>query len=151
MEKIHLDEKRIIGFTAETSNSSPDMQQVINRLWQRLFAENAAEKIEGKLSLNPIGLYSDYAFSSGNTDARNLRYDVTAGFETDFNAAVPVGMAEKLIPAGEYAVFSAVGGAEAAAALWQEIWNTPLDRRYSGDFELYCGENGTVKIFIALN
>lgn len=144
-QRAYLDEKRIIGFTARSSNASPDMQQTIFGLWQRLFAENAAK--DRQTARETIGLYSDYSQAQ---DASELEYDVTVGFE-ETDKAVPEGMTEKRIPAGEYAVFTSDGGAEAVGELWREIWNIPLDRRYSGDFELYADGGRTVKIFIALN
>ena len=43
-----------------------------------------------------------------------------------------------MIPAGKYAKFQIHGDyIEAVSKAWSEIWNTPLDRTYTGDFEEY--------------
>ena len=145
---VHLNEKTIVGITARTSNSAPDMQAVIASLWQRFFEGGEAKRIKNAAAPIPIGLYSDY--SQANT-AKELEYDITVGFEVADGGDIPQGMTAKHIPAGDYAIFSAKGTSEAVAALWQEIWATPLNRRYSGDFELYGASGDQIEIYIALN
>lgn len=145
---VRLSEKTIVGITARTSNAAPDMQAVIGSLWQRFFEGGEAKRIENAVSFAPIGLYSDY--SRADT-AMELEYDITAGLEVADDSVIPEGMTAKHIPAGDYAVFSAKGKSDAVAALWQEIWTTPLNRRYSGDFELYAALGDEVEIYIALN
>lgn len=144
---IFLNEKTVIGFTERTANDSPEMGAKIAALWQRLLGEKGAKMPQKGTKNELIGLYSDYKKSDS---AQNLEYDITVGFEVEPDCPLPEGMTKKHIPEGSYAVFSAEGGAEVAAALWQAVWSTPLGRRYSGDFELYSEDGKRIEIYIAL-
>lgn len=56
----------------------------------------------------------------------------------------------KVIPAGKYAKFSIHGDmVEAVANTWKEIWQTPLDRTFTGDFEEYITMTD-IDIYIAV-
>ncbi len=147
-EVVTLLAKTMVGFQARTSNSSPDMQNVIGGLWQALFSGDAYESIVGKSNDRSIGLYSGYS-------ADGIEYDMTVGCEVEDASALPQGMVAAMIPAGRYAKFAALGDdVDTVAKLWGEIWNMPLDRAYTGDFEEYFpapeGENRAIHIYIAL-
>ena len=81
-----------------------------------------------------------------------IGYTVTAGCEV--SASENDKLTTKVIPAGRYAKFSLHGPMEAVVAqAWEEIWQTPLDRSFTGDFEEYLNsdfENADVDIYIAL-
>ena len=147
-EVVTLLAKTMVGFQARTSNSSPDMQNVIGGLWQALFSGDAYERIVSKSNDRSIGLYSGYS-------ADGIEYDVTVGCEVEDASALPQGMVAAMIPAGRYAKFAALGDdVDAVAKLWGEIWNMPLDRAYTGDFEEYFpapeGEKRAIHVYIAL-
>lgn len=147
-EIVTLPEKTVVGFQARTSNASPDMQSVIGILWQKLFAGDTFSSIPCKCNDRSIGLYSGYS-------ADGMEYDVTVGCEVKDASALPQGMVSSVIPAGRYAKFSALGDdVDTVAKLWGEIWNTPLDRAFTGDFEEYFpapeGEEREIHIYIAL-
>ena len=61
------------------------------------------------------------------------------------------------VPESKYAKFSIRGNYdESAEKLWNEIWNTELDRKYTYDFEVYHNdgndpENQLLEIYIAVN
>lgn len=143
-ECVRLDEKMIAGVSARTSNQDPRMGEIIGGLWQKLFT---LPPLPGRIGGNTYGVYSSY--DNGTAGA----YTVTAGVEVE---AVSDCSAQTLlrIPAGDYAMFSAPGGPEAAAGLWREIWSAPLDRAFTCDFEEYlAGPDGTpaeIRIYIAL-
>ena len=62
---------------------------------------------------------------------------MTAGFEVSKACALDEQVI-KVIPAGKYAKFQIHGDyVEAVSKAWGEIWNTSLDRTYTGDFEEY--------------
>ena len=147
-QKVFLNEKTVVGFTKRTTNDSPEMGAIIAELWQRLLGEKGAKTPQKGTKNDLIGLYSDYKKADS---AQNLEYDITVGFEAEPNCPVPAGMTKKHIPEGSYAVFSVEGGIEAVGEFWQKIWSIPLDRRYSGDFELYSEDNDRIEIYIALN
>ena len=49
-ETVELKETKVVGFTARTNNSSPDMGAVIGGLWQRFFADGGYDAIPGKVT-----------------------------------------------------------------------------------------------------
>ena len=139
-EIVELKEKTIVGFTARTSNEDPQMGAIIGGLWKQLYTPENTEKIQNRVNAYAIGLYSDY-----NKEG----YQVTVGFEVS-DAESGNGFAIKTIPAGRYAKFSVHGDMiEAVANSWKEIWETPLDRTFTGDFEEYLSQED-IDIYIAI-
>lgn len=142
---VELPEKKIIGLCAQTGNSDPKMQEIIGGLWEQLFQPEIFVGIEKKADAKSIGLYSDYCGD---------RYDVTVGFEAASGESGE-GLTEKRIPGGRYAEFTISGGdMEKVGKLWAEIWQLPLERTYTGDFEEYVqaseGEVGEIHIYVAI-
>lgn len=139
-EIVELKEKTIVGFTARTSNEDPQMGAIIGGLWKQLYTPENTAKIQNRVNAYAIGLYSDYDKEG---------YQVTAGFEVS-DAERGNGFAVKTIPAGRYAKFSVHGDMiEAVADSWKEIWETPLDRTFTGDFEEYLSQED-IDIYIAI-
>lgn len=145
-EIVELEEKTVVGFADVTQNEAPDMSSKIASLWQKLFEK--PEEIANRTNTKAIGLYCDYGKPSPQD------YTVLAGFEVnkiDDNKKFAV----RKIPAGKYAKFTVRGDVvKAVADSWGEIWNTPLNRTFTGDFEEYqddCdGEIRTIFIYIAI-
>ena len=139
-EIVELKEKTIVGFAARTSNEDPQMGAIIGDLWKQLYTPENTEKIQNRVNSYAIGLYSNYDKEG---------YQVTAGFEVS-DAENGNGFAVKTIPAGRYAKFSVHGDMiEAVANSWKEIWETPLDRTFTGDFEEYLSQED-IDIYIAI-
>ena len=139
-EIVELKEKTIVGFAARTSNEDPQMGAIIGDLWKQLYTPENTEKIQNRVNSYAIGLYSNYDKEG---------YQVTAGFEVS-DAESGNGFAVKNIPAGRYAKFSVHGDMiEAVANSWKEIWETPLDRTFTGDFEEYLSQED-IDIYIAI-
>ena len=139
-EIVELKEKTIVGFAARTSNEDPQMGAIIGGLWKQLYTPEHTEKIQNRVNAYAIGLYSDYDKEG---------YQVTAGFEVS-DAESGNGFVIKTIPAGRYAKFSVHGDMiEAVANSWKEIWETPLDRTFTGDFEEYLSQED-IDIYIAI-
>ena len=139
-EIVELKEKTIVGFTARTSNEDPQMGAIIGGLWKQLYTPENTEKIQNRVNSYAIGLYSNYDKEG---------YQVTADFEVR-DAENQNGSAVKTIPAGRYAKFSVHGDMiEAVANSWKEIWETPLDRTFTGDFEEYLSQED-IDIYIAI-
>ena len=140
MNYVELKEKTIVGFAARTSNEDPQMGAIIGDLWKQLYTPENTEKIQNRVNAYAIGLYSDYDKEG---------YQVTAGFEVS-DAESGNGFTVKTIPAGRYAKFSVHGDMiEAVANSWKEIWETPLDRTFTGDFEEYLSQED-IEIYIAI-
>lgn len=143
---VRLQEKKVAGLCARTSNNDPEMGRIIGGLWQRLFGEKIFFSMPHKVNARSIGLYSDY----GQND-----YDVTVGCEVDSTEGLPEGLVCKTIPGGNYAEFVVHGNeVDDVAKLWGEIWQMPLDRTYTGDFEeYYDGPDGSAReihIYVAV-
>ena len=139
-EIVELKEKTIAGFAARTGNEDPQMGAIIGDLWKQLYTPENTEKIQNRVNAYAIGLYSDYDKEG---------YQVTAGFEVS-DAESGNGFTVKTIPAGRYAKFSVHGDMiEAVANSWKEIWETPLDRTFTGDFEEYLSQED-IDIYIAI-
>ena len=137
---VELKEKTIVGFAARTSNEDPQMGAIIGGLWKQLYTPENTEKKQNRVNAYAIGLYSDYDKEG---------YQVTAGFEVS-DAESGNGFTVKTIPAGRYAKFSVHGDMiEAVANSWKEIWETPLDRTFTGDFEEYLSQED-IDIYIAI-
>lgn len=142
-EIVHLEEKRIAGITARTSNHDCNVGEVIGGLWQK-FHTGIFESIEGKVTGCAIGLYSDY-----DSDM-NGPYDMTVGAEI-FNSD----SATKIIPAGRYAKFVVRGHMqEACINFWTQLWQMDLERAFTSDFEEYqpggTMEDAEIHMYIAL-
>ncbi|QSX05096.1 AraC family transcriptional regulator [Sedimentibacter sp. zth1] len=142
-EIVELKEKIVVGVSAKTSNSDPNMCMLIGGLWEKLYQGGLNAVIKNKANEYAIGLYSDYEGDS---------YCVTAGNEV--LKAENDDLSVKIIPAGKYAKFSVHGHMEKAVAnAWEEIWKMDLNRSYTGDFEEYLNadfDNADIDIYIAL-
>lgn len=148
-EIVTLKQKTMVGITARTSNSAPDMGMLIGGLWQRLFEKRLFFSIPDKANDFAVGLYSGY---SGHA---HDEYDVTVGCEVTRAERLPEGAITKVIPAGRYAKFVVFGDkVTAVAGAWEKIWTLPLPRSFTGDFEEYVHteENGDceVHMYVAL-
>lgn len=140
-EIVEIKEKIVVGYTGRTSNTSAEMQSIIGGLWQKLYAPECTDAISNRVNEYAIGLYSDY---------EGEEYDVTAGFEVSEMPVEDNGFSVKVIPAGKYAKFSIHGDMVSAVAnAWEEIWQTPLDRTFTGDFEEYTSMTD-IDIYIAV-
>ncbi|HWP51169.1 MAG TPA: GyrI-like domain-containing protein [Clostridia bacterium] len=147
-EVITLKQKTIVGLTARTANSNPDMGAVIGGLWQKLFEGGLFFSITGKVNDFAVGLYSGYSNS-------HEEYDVTVGCEVNRADKLPEGAVVRVIPQGRYAKFVVFGDkVTAVTGAWAEIWDMSLARSYTGDFEEYVSTNADgdceVHIYVAL-
>lgn len=150
-EIINLNEKIIVGVSANTSHDDPKMLKIISGLWHELYSNGINGKIENKINNYAIGLYSDYT---------NNSFTVTAGNEVSKNTNPE--FTQKIIPAGKYAKFSVSGKyavcgdgdmQKALVDAWSQISKMDLNRSFTGDFEEYINcdcKNAEINIYIAL-
>ena len=54
-ETVNLTEKIMVGISARTNNSSPDMGEVIGGLWRKFYSEDMYTKIENKANQRACG------------------------------------------------------------------------------------------------
>lgn len=140
---VLLEEKVIVGLSAMTGNTDPDMGTIIGGLWNDFYQGGVNSIIKNKTNKYAIGLYSDYTSD---------QYCVTVGNEV--SRAENPDLTMKIIPAGKYAKFSVRGHMEKAVAKsWGEIWQMDLDRSFTGDFEEYRNDDindCNIDIYIAI-
>ena len=65
-EIVTLEEKIVVGISARTNNTSPDMGAVIGGLWKRFYNEGIYASIPDKKSGKALGIYTEY---TGNEKA----------------------------------------------------------------------------------
>lgn len=144
-EIVELEERRVAGFTARTSNASPDMGAVIGGLWQKFFEEGYGS-LPGKITGKTMGIYTDY-----ESDEHGGYTFMTA---SAVEGEVPDGFEVRTLPSGRYAKFVVVGNMMTAVGeFWQKLWQMKLDRSYVFDFEEYQNadpENCEIHIYIGL-
>ena len=141
----------ITGIAVKTSNENSEAAVSIPRLWQRFMAENIIAQLPGKLSDDIYCVYTDYEKDYTKP------YTVILGCQVKQDALVPDGFTSKTIAAGIYARFTATGSLDDGIIFreWLSIWNLPLDRIYTTDFEVYGSGaadpgNATVDIFVGI-
>ncbi len=148
-EVVEMEERTFAGVTAVTNNSAFDMGEKIGGLWQKLYS-GIVQEMTDRVNAKAVGLYCDYQ--------QNGDYTVLAGCQIADSGkaeAEKAGLAVKTVPAGKFAKFVIHGDVQQAVAeSWGEIWNTPLERTFAGDYEEYqedCdGKSGTIHIYITI-
>lgn len=122
----------VIGIECRTSNAPENGPQDIPRLWSQFYNEDIISKIPNKVSNEVIALYCDYEGDYTQP------YSLVIGCRVSSLDSVPEGMVSKLIPAGSYALFHVIGEyPNSLIETWGNIWQTNLDRTYTGDYEVY--------------
>lgn len=147
-EIVTLTEKTIVGFSARTNNSSPEMSSVIGGLWQKLYSENSLTVLTNRMNDKAVGVYTDYAENDMGY------YTAIAAFEVSDSQNVPNDMTVHIIPSGKYAKFVVKGNmVTAVSAFWQKLWKMDLERTFICDFEEYQNadfENAEIHIYIGI-
>lgn len=141
----------VAGISVRTSNENGQAMQDIPALWDRFMAENIAATIPGKINNDLYCVYTDY--EKDHTQP----YTTLLGCRVNNLENIPAGMTGKTLTEGNYASFTASGNLTQGGVYneWLKIWNTPLERTFTADFEVYGEkaadpENGEVDIFVAV-
>jgi predicted transcriptional regulator YdeE len=129
----------VVGIAVRTSNAEQmTAARPIGALWERLFKEGALAAIPNKADGNTVAVYSEYASD------KDGEYTYLLGARVRKVESVPLGMTEKKVPAGRYAVFTSERGPveKVVVEMWRRVWETPKnalggDRTYKADFEVY--------------
>lgn len=146
----------IIGIEARTDNAKESTAHgVIPLQWQKFFSEGIPGQIPNKTGPNFYAVYTDYA------NDHTGEYTYIIGAAAKDGTAPPSGMVLRLVPAGQYAVFTTDKGpfAKVVPAAWQRIFELEeegkLKRKYQTDFEVYDQraqdpQNAQVDIYIGI-
>ena len=139
---ISMNETTIIGTEIKTNNLKAN--ETIPGQWQAFFTENIIEQIPGKvMPVKIFGLYIDYE-SDENGD-----YNFVTGCPSEKISNIPENMVYKTLPASKYAVFTAESKEKVIEA-WQRVWQSKLERTYTGDFEIYDLSSQEVLVYVAI-
>ncbi len=137
----------LVGLTARTTNAMESGGQgAIPATWDKLMQDHVLDRIPQNPPADAF--YAAYLEYEGDKD-RAYTYLLGAAAEED--AAAIAGLEKKVIPGGKFAMFIARTQTE-IPAVWRAIWETPLARRYAGDFEIYSRRDPTlpVEIFVGI-
>lgn len=150
--KTRLETFYVLGLAVRTSNNNGDAARDIPALWNRFFAEQISSKIPQRLSDDIYCLYTEYEKD------HTKPYTAVLGYKVKDLDVIPEGLTGTEVPGKTFAVFTASGKLADGAVYqaWADIWDKPLDRSYSGDFEVYGAkaqnpDQAEVDIYIALN
>lgn len=141
----------VVGIQCRTSNASHAGPNDIPRHWEKFYTEDTPNQIPNKMSNEVIALYCDYEGDYTQP------YSLVIGCPVSSLDQIPQGMVAKIIPAGSYAVFRAIGEhPKSLIETWGKIWQqVDLERTYTGDYEIYgdkfiSGSPKEVKVLIAI-
>lgn len=147
-EIVNLQEKTVVGLSARTNNTHPDMSKTIGVLWQKFFAADGYPLISDKTNSKALGIYTDYE------DNETGDYTVFVACEVSNAESIPDSFTVRKIPSGKYAKFIVKGNmVTAVTEFWNELWRMDLPRTFVCDFEEYQNadpENAEIHIFIGL-
>ena len=151
MKTITLEAFTIVGIAIRTTNEQMQAATDIPALWKRFFEEGIAGSIQHKADEELYCLYTDYESDFTKPYTAVLGYRVT-----QVDMLTPQ-LTAFTVPEKTYRVFTASGNLNEGAVFgeWTKIWNTHMNRAYTGDFEIYGAkaqntEKAEVDIFIAL-
>ena len=132
---------RLIGIETPASNDEP---QLLGAHWQRLYADDVASQIVGRLSRVVHAVYS--AYEGDHTKP----YTFFLGYPVGEDAPVPDGFVAREAPAGPYARIDAQGDMPGALVqAWMGIWSSGLERSFRLDYEVHDPETpDRVAIFV---
>ena len=151
MEKIKIQPFKLIGISITTSNERVQTTDDIARLWGKFITEKIGENIPNRIDSSILSIYTHYESD------HNGVYDTILGCRVSSLEDIPEGMVGENYDGGAYVKFVSKGDFTKGAVYntWVEIWNSPLRRSYTADFEVY-GEkskdptNAEVDIFVAV-
>ena len=149
-EIINKDSIKIIGIELRTTNENNQAVKDISQFWEKFYVENIKDRIPNKIDDEILGLYIDYEGDFTKPYSLIICCKVSTFDE------IPKGMVAKIIPAAKYVVFTAKGKMPGKLLeTWQYVWNSDLDRTYTGDFEIYGQkfgnpEDSEVDVYIAV-
>lgn len=136
---------KIIGFELRTSNQ--EAFQTIPKFWGEIMGENRLNKIAPSVSETIYAVYTNFQNPGKNNEGV---YSLIIGKEVLSHQKAFDGLAETIISPQKRAVFDVEKNhPEKVGAMWQEIWNTNLEKTFVSDFEIYK-PTGEIEIHIGI-
>lgn len=129
-KSVKIEPFLVIGIALRTNYDNAAKE--IPSHWERFYKEGIGDKIPNVIDNRVIALYTDY--EGDFTDP----YTLIVGKKVSSIDEVPEGMISKSIPKGSYAQFTSAGKIPGCLMkTWQEIWDAPIHRSYTVDFEIF--------------
>ena len=131
---ITPEEIKLIGISGRIANQDSQSALVsINETWSKFFNKNLAQILSHPKNPGVIfAVYHDY-----ETDYSGA-YSLTLGCQVESFSEIPPDCIALTVPTAKYQIFTAQGSMpEALGQTWGLIWNSPLERTYQFDFEVY--------------
>ena len=149
---MHLDEFYLIGLAMSTKTSNENGQSSIDceNLWHEFHKQKYADKILDKVSDDIYGVYFDYDGDS----TKPFNYFI--GYKVKKDSVLPTGLQSLIIAEGKFEKVTAKGKMpECVIKAWKQIWESPLERAYKYDFEIYDErsknwEDAEVEVFVSI-
>ncbi len=146
-EIVNLEEKTVVGLSARTKNSDPEMGEIIGGLWERFFGDGVFFGVKNPANEKSIGLYTDYSSDENGwyTAAAVREVSEVSDTESLFVCKIPKGKYAKFVVRGDFRT--------SVVEAWGEIRKTELPRSFVCDFEEYQNsdtENSEIHIYIGL-
>jgi predicted transcriptional regulator YdeE len=145
-----LESFRVIGISVRTTNQNSQSDKDIGSLWQRFTEGNLAAQINDKDGEDIYCVYTEY--ESDHTGF----YTAILGCKVKDRSEAPRGFVGVNIAADTYQVYKPEGKFPGSVAnTWRYIWQTPIERKYTADFDLYRSgsksfEETEVEIYLAV-
>jgi predicted transcriptional regulator YdeE len=122
----------IAGISVRTTNQNGQSQEDIGKLWQRFYSENIMDALPARLSDDLYCVYTDYESD------HNGAYTTVLGYKVPALESVPAHLTGITIPETTYRLYRSEGKLpESVLATWQHIWQSPVERKYMADFDVY--------------
>lgn len=156
---VEVDELIIAGIATTTSNKQEwSAEAKIGGLWERFWKEGVQQSIPNVAESSKQSVYGCYIDYENGSDGN---YKLLIGCKVSEIGSLPDGLEAKVLPASRYAVFTTKRGpaTQVVVEAWQQIWKwadtSPLQRTFTGDFELYDErsadpDNAQIDIYIAI-
>ena len=126
----------VIGVKLHVMNPD-EAPALIGQFWETFRKNDLKKEIPNKLK--PENTYAVYT----NYGPQGEGYSLILGAQVEYIVNnVPDGMVGIQIPEQTYAVFSKKGALpNVIVESWKEIWQSPIPRAYTYDFEIYKNES----------
>ena len=150
-EIVEIPTKTMAGISIRTTNENMQAVNDIGKLWEEFWNKNIFSFTENKKNNKMYGVYTNYEGDFTKP------YDFYACCEVSSEGNNNDEFSVISVPESKYAKFSLRGNYdEAAEKLWNAIWETKLDRKYTYDFEVYHNdgnycENLLLELYFAMN
>lgn len=133
METTTINSFYFIGLPIRTTNENNQAAQDLLALWTRFMSEHTITQIPNKIDNTIYCMYTDYEKD------HTAPYTAIIGCKVKHLDTIPKGLIGKTIQTSRYTKFVAKGKINEGSLFkaWNEIWNAPIKRSYTADFEVY--------------